>query len=323
MSYRLGPQLTVRRCAAMVRELAIPVPFELEAFRARLEGRTGRIVELVPAVMPAGAPSGTLLRTAGADYLCYERHTSPLHQAHIVLSLAAHLVLGDATGPLIDRRLVPDLSPQLIRLMLGDGPGSTATQEEAETFAFLALERAGAAAYPPALAWRALRRLMPLRSALCSAIPEAASVGIQGARRSARLRLYQRVIELRDAALILRPYRDPEVASAAARAARAAGFSGRELAATVEAAVLASAVRAWNTGRPALHSAGDTGVVPAPGPDLRSETDWLVTVSRAFAQLYQDGKTRRRRGSREPAGRHGVPRGKRSPAAPLNAWSLY
>lgn len=322
MSYRFGPQLTVRRCAAMVRELAIPAPFELEAFRARLEGRTGRIAELVPAVMPAGAPSGTLLRTAGADYLCYERHTSPLHQAHIVLSLAAHLVLGVATGPLIDRRLVPDLSPQLVRLMLGDGAGRTATQEESETFAFLVLERAGAAAYPPALAWRALRRLMPLRSALCSAIPEAVSV-VPGARRAVRFRLYQRVIEIRDAALTLRPYRDPEVASAAGRAARAAGLSGGELAAMVEAAVLASAVRTWNAGRPALRSAGDMGHGAGLGSDLRSEADWLVTVSRAFGQLCQDGETGRLRGSRERAGPHGGPRGKRSPAAPLNAWSLY
>ena len=87
--------------------------------------------------------------------------------------------------------------------------------------------------------------------------------------------------------------------------------------------MLASAVRAWNAGRPARHSAGDMGMPPALGMDLRSETDWLVTVSRAFDRLYRDGQAGRRRGSREPAGPHDAQRGKRTRAAPLNAWSLY
>jgi hypothetical protein len=164
---------------------------------------------------------------------------------------------------------------------------------------------------------------MPLRSALSGAIPEAMSV-VPSARRAVRFRLYQRVIEIRDAALILRPYRDPEVASAATRVARAAGLSGGELAATVEAAVLASAVRAWNAGRRAPNPAGESGQAPAIGADLRSEADWLVTVSRVFARLGHDGETGRRRRSWDPAEQHGALDGKRSrPTAPLNAWSLY
>ena len=322
MNYHLGQGRT-GRCAASVGDLAIPVPFELGAFRASLERHAGVVVKLVPAVMPPGAPSGVFFRTHSTCYLCYEQHTSPLHQAHIVLSLASHLVLGDAADSPIDRRLVPDLSPQLVKLMLGDVPSRAVAQAEAETFAFVALECTGAAAYPPALTRRALRRLMPLRSALCDAIPEAASIVVPDGRRALRFRLYQRVIEIRDAALMLRPYRDPEVASAAARAAHADGLSGRELAATVEAAVLAAAVRAWNAGRPALNPAGDTGMAPALGLGLRSEADWLAAVSRAFARLCQDGATRRRRGFLEPAGRHGASQGKSTHTAPLNAWSLY
>ena len=103
-----------------------------------------------------------------------------------MLSLASHLVLGETADSLIDRRLVPDLSPQLIRLMLGDVPSRAVAQADAETFAFVALKRAGAASYPPALAWRALRRLIPLQSALCDAIPEAASIVVPSGRRSAR-----------------------------------------------------------------------------------------------------------------------------------------
>ena len=323
MNYRLGRRRTGRRRAAAIGDLAIPVPFELGSFRASLERSAGVAVKLVPAVMPPGAPSGVFFETGNTCYLCYERDTSPLHQAHIVLSLTSHLVLGETADSLIDRRLVPDLSPQLIRLMLGDVPSRAVAQADAETFAFVALERAGAAEYSSALAWRAVRRLLPLRSALCDAIPEAVSIVVPSGRRSARLLLYQRVIEIRDAALMLRPYRDPDVASAAALVAGAAGITGDELAATVEAAVLAAAVRVRNAGRPALNSAGDTGVAPALGLGLRSEADWLAAVSRAFARLCQGGETRRRRGSLEPAGRHGASRGKSTTATPLNAWSLY
>jgi len=311
------------RWAVVARDLAIPVPFDIGVFTARLGARTGRVVELVPAGMGPGDPSGTLLRTADADYLCYERRTSPFHQAHIALSLTAYLLAGDATGPLIDRRLVPDLSPQLVRLMLGEPAGSAVAEAEAEAFAFIVLERAGAAACPAASAWRALRRLAPLRSALAGVLPEVADP-VPAGRRGVRFRLYQRVIEIRDAVLALQPYRDPEVASAAKRIARAAGFDGDELAVMVEAAVLAGAVRAWETGRRVPQSATEPGQVPALGLDLRSETHWLVTVSRAFDRLCHDGETGRRRRSWEPSGRHGALDGKRSrPTAPLNAWSLY
>src|SRR5437899_12752659 len=35
--------------------------------------------------------AGLFARTAAADYIYYERHSSPFHQAHIVASLAAHM----------------------------------------------------------------------------------------------------------------------------------------------------------------------------------------------------------------------------------------
>src|SRR5260370_7227077 len=101
--------------------------------------------------MGPDAPSGTWLQTADADYLCYEEQTSPFHQAHIVLSLAGHVLLGEATGQLVDRQLVPGLSPQLVRLMLGDDARSAVTACEAETFAFLALAPPRPAPYPPPL----------------------------------------------------------------------------------------------------------------------------------------------------------------------------
>ena len=95
MSDRAGPDEIEQRCAAVIGELDVPAPFGLSAFGACLERHTGRVAELVPVVMDAGAPSGVWLRTARADYFYYEEQTSPFHQAHIVLSLAARLLLGE------------------------------------------------------------------------------------------------------------------------------------------------------------------------------------------------------------------------------------
>ena len=293
MRYRHRPDRAGQRCADMVRDLAIPVPFDLGALRACLKQRTGRVVEMLPAVMEPGAPSGTFFSTAGADYLYYEQRTTPFHQAHIVLSLTGRMLLGELDGPSFDRRLVPDLSPQLIGLMLGQIADSTATQAEAETFAFLAMDRAHLAACSSFFAWRALRRLRPLYSALCEAVPEATKAAASGGRSSMRLRLYQQVIEIRDAALALRRYRDPEVASAVASAARAAGLTAAELTAVVEAAVLAAAMCARNAGRPVRQQADEAALPPTLGADLRSDTAWLVKVSRAFAEYSPaDGPAR-------------------------------
>src|ERR1019366_5734580 len=184
MRYRRQPHGAGQRCADMVRGLAIPVPFDLGAFRACLKQRTGRVVEMLPAVMEPGAPSGTFFSTAGADYLYYEQRTTPFHQAHIVLSLTGRMLLGELDGPSFDRRLVPDLSPQLIGLMLGQIADSTATQAEAEAFAFLAMERADLSACWSLFARRALRQLPPLHSPLCDAGPEATNAAASGGRSS-------------------------------------------------------------------------------------------------------------------------------------------
>jgi len=277
----------------MARELAVPAPFKMSEFRARIERHTYRVLEMIPAVMRPGAPSGILLRTAGADYFYYEEQTSPFHQAHILLSLAAHVLLGDSAGPSVDPRLLPDVSPELARMMLGSTVGNPVTHAEAEVFAFLALERARPASYPPSLARRALRELRPLHSALRESVPEAAGTAACRFRPAASIRLHLQVVQIRDAALALRPYRDPHVVLAATRAARAAGLAGPELAAMVEASVLSAAMRDKSTGRPVRNAPAHTGRPPAAGPDLRSETACLVKISRALAQLRRDGDPER------------------------------
>jgi len=263
---------------------------ELDGLRACLEMHTGRVVELVPAAMGPGALSGVCLRTARADYFYYEERTSRFHQAHIALCLAAQTLLGDGSGPAVDLLLVPDLRPELVRLMLGTAGSRPVPRREAETFAFVVMDRARSVGYAPPWAWRALRQLRPLHSALVQAIPEARSAADPGIGPGAGFRLYQQVIEIRDAVLALRPYLDPEAALTAERDGRAAGLTGEELAAAVDAAVLVLALRPKSAGEVVPGTGAAAPRVPLGGRDLRQEAACLVKVARAFAWQQRTGQ---------------------------------
>jgi hypothetical protein len=132
--------------------------------------------------------------------------------------------------------------------------------------------------------YRYHRQLAPLWTALYRAVPEIALVPPSGrpdwfVTHDLDFRLYRRVIEIRDGRLALRPYLDERVTATALRLGRDAGLSGPELDATVEAAVLAAAIRAKHEER-----AADSGSLDAPGgSDLPGELAWLVAVATAFA----------------------------------------
>lgn len=267
----------------MVRRLAVPVPFSMSGFGAALQAQIGRPVVLAPAVLPPGAPSGIWIGTMPAEYLYYQERTSPFHQAHIVAYLAAHLIGGQGRA-VLDARLAPDLSPELVRLIVGDVEPSPVSDAEAETFAFLTL--AGTGHVSNRAARRLVRELEPLRAALVGVVQEAEWPGTARGRPAARRRLHQAVIEIREAALALRPYRDLRAASADVAAVLAAGLDADEAAAVVEAAVLGHAIRAKNAGVPPCRASGDPVVQPVTGPDLASEAAWLARVSRAFARTW-------------------------------------
>jgi hypothetical protein len=274
-----------RRIRKVLRRLAA-APFDLEEFCGHLEQQSGRRVHLVATDLDAGAPSGVCARTQDEDYLYYERQTSPFHQAHILMCLAAEVLLGG--GPQrsgVDRRLFPGVSPRLAELMLGPAERPPAGPLEAELFALRAMERAGVSSCPSSLSRWFLRQLKPLHSALLDAVPEAGRP-VGPAPESARLRLHRQVVEIRDAALALRPYRTAGVAGHAAAVARVAGLRGEPYAASVEAGSLAGAIAASRQGPPVSQPESSAWRVPFdPRPDLRSEAAWLARVSRAFARL--------------------------------------
>jgi hypothetical protein len=130
--------------------------------------------------------------------------------------------------------------------------------------------------------YRTYVRLRPLWLALYQANPQIALVPPRPALvdllpHDLDLRLYRRVIEIRDGRLVLQPYLDPQVGSAARAAAARSGVTGRELDAIAEAATLAAALSASRDSRsPAVAS-----TVPG-GRDLESDTAFLNEVARAY-----------------------------------------
>jgi hypothetical protein len=120
--------------------------------------------------------------------------------------------------------------------------------------------------------WRALYRAEPAIALDPPAGPDVLHVG------RLRLRLYRRVIEIRDGLLALRPYREDAVAAAARERARRAGLTGQRLEAAVEAAAVVAALRSRATGDQPASAA----VTVAGGADLASDTVFLSRVARAY-----------------------------------------
>ncbi|MFI1917274.1 MAB_1171c family putative transporter [Nocardia sp. NPDC020380] len=126
---------------------------------------------------------------------------------------------------------------------------------------------------------RALPQLHPLWSALRAATPELADAA-PAVRGSVQDRLYRRVIEIRDALLILQPHLSPEITARAARAADDLRISGADRAAAVEAGRIALALRAHRDGVPPVDR-GETFQRPGE-PSFPGELAWLVAVATAY-----------------------------------------
>jgi hypothetical protein len=129
--------------------------------------------------------------------------------------------------------------------------------------------------------WAAWVRLRPLWAMLLDGAPDVRLPPEPGTRLAARYRLHRRVIEIRDAQLVLRPFRDSRAAAEAADAALLAGLPQDERDAVIEAAIIVSALGARRNGTaPASHADAGQGLLE-PGNDLESEAGRLLRVSRA------------------------------------------
>jgi hypothetical protein len=135
--------------------------------------------------------------------------------------------------------------------------------------------------------WSAYWRLYPLWDVLRLVIPEIQLPPEPGTRWNIRYRLHRRVIEIRDAELVLRPYAAAEVAEQVAATARSSGLHPDVAAAVVEAATIVSSIQSRLRGSVCCHdniSRGHVGA--APGNDIRAEVIGLILVCRAIRRSH-------------------------------------
>ncbi|MEV6304755.1 DUF6545 domain-containing protein [Actinoplanes sp. NPDC051861] len=283
-----------RRSARRLSGLRLPYPFDLDLLCDEVAASRGRPLHRRPlAGLKAGAPCGLWLGMPTADYVFYDPGTSPLHAEHIVLHEIAHILCGHAAGPAhgdLVARLFPDLDPALVARMLGRAGHTTAQEREAEMLASM-IRTAGSPARDRAwprtrrrvrtvlAAYRMLIVLRPLWSAMRSAFPEVvlwrparSAVELRGVA-GVRLRLYRRVIEIRDGMLALRDHLPAGTAPEGAAA---------------EARAIAAALSRLAAGEPPADPPGRWAPV---GPDMADEIAWLSRVSVAYRALNEGAPT--------------------------------
>ncbi|WP_328607285.1 hypothetical protein OG943_46695 [Amycolatopsis sp. NBC_00345] len=140
-----------RRCRRLAATAALPEPFDSERFVAGIAADRGRPIELMPVNTPSGGPCGLLMSTERADYILYPTNTTALHRRHILLHEVGHLLCGHvgsdagADGAAIDsaasRQLMPSLSAELVRRVLGRTTYTAVEEQEAELVASLIAQR--------------------------------------------------------------------------------------------------------------------------------------------------------------------------------------
>jgi len=160
------------RCRQIIQSLPIPHPFDEQSFFAAVARERGKHIELVSAPLGADLPCGLLVSTNEVDYIVHRTDTTALHAMHTDMHELSHLLLrhgqlpipsaraaaaqppatGDADGHgerigetqvTVDAAadalnlLLPQLSPRLIRRILGRSLFGTREEWEAETLASL------------------------------------------------------------------------------------------------------------------------------------------------------------------------------------------
>jgi hypothetical protein len=133
--------------------------------------------------------------------------------------------------------------------------------------------------------WSAYWRMYPLWDALRQAIPEIELPPEPGTRWNIPYRLHRRVIEIRDAQLVLKQYLREEIAAQAAAAAKSAGLAPAKVAAVVEAAVIVDSLQSHFRGSAPRHEdIPPEQVSPATRNDIYAEVAKLILVSQAMSR---------------------------------------
>ncbi|MER6916117.1 ParH-like protein [Streptomyces sp. NPDC000594] len=133
----------LRHCAEVIEQIEITAPYDANAVCDALERIRQREISLVPMAMPTrpGSPCGLWVATDEVDYILYQSNTSKAHRAHIVRHEAGHMLLGhtstQANRDEVAQLLMPTLSPDLVRTVLGRTIYTSAEERAAEMVASL------------------------------------------------------------------------------------------------------------------------------------------------------------------------------------------
>jgi hypothetical protein len=134
------------RCESQVTTLlahvALPNPWDLNAFVDRLERWRGREIDLVGVPWTAGLSTGAWQPRSDHDLIAYAENTTSLHQDHIILHEIGHMIC-DHRGTCVlslstARHIAPHLTPTAFAHLLGRTTVAN-DEAEAETIATLIL----------------------------------------------------------------------------------------------------------------------------------------------------------------------------------------
>ncbi|WP_431781351.1 hypothetical protein [Streptomyces chumphonensis] len=142
---------TMRRsCAALVKDLDLPLPAEPEevvaALCARMRQRLGRAVHHRLVAFPPDTVSGLWVATDDAHFILCEERTSPWHQLLITCHEFWHIEADHRATPgaeeTTDALLFPSLDPSTVGRIVARRTHCTAEEEqEADFFASLLMAR--------------------------------------------------------------------------------------------------------------------------------------------------------------------------------------
>lgn len=138
----MGQSLAHERCIALLDQIEIPDPFDIEQFADIVGQHRGRPVQLRP-ILNAEPPAYCVPK-AEADVVCYDAGTGNFHRDHLVLHELGHLLFEhdplafwDGEAP----ELLPDLDIDVIRSrMFARATFDCPSEQEAELFATLVQE---------------------------------------------------------------------------------------------------------------------------------------------------------------------------------------
>lgn len=137
-----------RRCERVAASVPLPWPFDLQGLCDRVAALRDRplCLAFVADLVAGGGPCGMWLATDDADVVVVEANTSALHQEQIVLHELAHMLCdhGEEAGvadPALPAGLVPGVSEETVRRMLGRSDFTEPEEREAELVATMLAER--------------------------------------------------------------------------------------------------------------------------------------------------------------------------------------